>query len=692
MSSRWHCCLGLALCIGQIALSQSWENRNGRPTDRSVHDVFAQDENTLWAVGEAGLVLKSENGGISWQHRAAATVQDLWYCFFLDEQRGWAVGSDRVVIRTTNGGATWTQSELHTSGQWEFITFTSDSVGWRVGANDIERTADGGESWQPRGSGGSDAYFCAAFLSDSVGFAGGRVADRAYIRRTADAGQQWSDIYLGDLDEWINNLYFLDNTYGWAVGSHGLVVRTTDGGASWENLPGMSGPSIFDVHFTTPDSGWVVNAAGGIRFTSDSGYTWTGVFDSEASNLRALTVLSSSAGWAVGSYGSIARMISPANWFAPAIPIVGLNSVWFWDDSTGWVAGADRAIWKTGNAGGSWDGIYSMPTDMISDLHFIPESFGFASTTYGEVLRTIDGETWNVVYLDTGYAVDALCARGNRVWTCGRGGHIRGSNSGGDEFEARSVPVTHWLRDIYFIDESFGCCVGDSGTILMTGDGGELWTQGPPITGAGLSSVYFMDQQRGWVCGTSGVVCKTSDGGVTWDLVETGFAYALNAIYFPNLNQGLAVGAHGSILYTADGGETWQPYFTGSDNALTDLRFPDNMTGWAAGYGGQVWRISLPAFAGDKRSPLVPDEFSLTAYPNPFNPTTTLQFRIPSATRAEIAIFDITGRFVQSLYSGTMDAGSHSIRYNASNIASGTYLVRLISPLHASTLPITLIR
>jgi hypothetical protein len=74
----------------------------------------------------------------------------------------------------------------------------------------------------------------------------------------------------------------------------------------------------------------------------------------------------------------------------------------------------------------------------------------------------------------------------------------------------------------------------------------------------------------------------------------------------------------------------------------------------------------------------VPTELSLSQnYPNPFNPTTNVTFTLPAASNVNLAVYDMSGRKVDVLASGMKAAGSYTMTWNASNRASGVYLLRL---------------
>lgn len=65
------------------------------------------------------------------------------------------------------------------------------------------------------------------------------------------------------------------------------------------------------------------------------------------------------------------------------------------------------------------------------------------------------------------------------------------------------------------------------------------------------------------------------------------------------------------------------------------------------------------------------------AYPNPFNPSTTISFILPEAAQVTLTVYDISGRLVQSLVDGWRDAGAHDVSFNASHLVSGVYLYSL---------------
>jgi hypothetical protein len=123
---------------------------------------------------------------------------------------------------------------------------------------------------------------------------------------------------------------------------------------------------------------------------------------------------------------------------------------------------------------------------------------------------------------------------------------------------------------------------------------------------------------------------------------------------------------------------------------------------WVAEYSWQVsdsvsntWRVFMDVHTGEvldiQAVKPIPSggtvqEFSLLPnYPNPFNPSTTVPFVLPRDSHVDLGVYDVLGREVRTLVNGNMTAGTHLIRFNASDLTSGIYFCRL----HAGTVDLT---
>lgn len=89
----------------------------------------------------------------------------------------------------------------------------------------------------------------------------------------------------------------------------------------------------------------------------------------------------------------------------------------------------------------------------------------------------------------------------------------------------------------------------------------------------------------------------------------------------------------------------------------------------------------------------VPTGMTLAAaYPNPFNPVTTVSLSIPATERVTVAVYDLLGRKVAMLHDGVLPTGAHTLSFDADGLKSGTYFIRATSRTTAQVRAVTLIK
>ncbi len=80
------------------------------------------------------------------------------------------------------------------------------------------------------------------------------------------------------------------------------------------------------------------------------------------------------------------------------------------------------------------------------------------------------------------------------------------------------------------------------------------------------------------------------------------------------------------------------------------------------------------------------------AYPNPFNPSTAIRFSLREAGEASLSVFDVTGRMVRALASGSFEAGTHEFVFHADDLPSGLYVYRLVTRAGTVSAPVVLLK
>jgi hypothetical protein len=139
-------------------------------------------------------------------------------------------------------------------------------------------------------------------------------------------------------------------------------------------------------------------------------------------------------------------------------------------------------------------------------------------------------------------------------------------------------------------------------------------------------------------------------------------------------------------------GETWVPA-----TVLGLAAAGDRLHLAASGLG--LWILpgqedpSVPVLdPGDDGEPAVPRATVLRAYPNPFNPAVTLSFTLTRPEPVTLDVYDLAGRRVARLRHGPHAAGPHTVAWRPTDLSSGTYLVRLVTPDRVHTTKLSLIR
>ncbi len=191
----------------------------------------------LVVVGERGHVLVSTDAGASWKQARVPTRALLTAVHMHDARTGWAVGHDAVILRTDDGGMTWRM--VHHAPREERplldVWFRDARTGFAVGAYGyFLATGDGGRTWTPRMIGEEDFHFnvLAPAGSGRLFLAG----ESGAVYRTDDGGDTWRKLSSPYVGSWFGALA-LDANRLLLLGLRGRLFRSEDGGESWAPVP-----------------------------------------------------------------------------------------------------------------------------------------------------------------------------------------------------------------------------------------------------------------------------------------------------------------------------------------------------------------------------------------------------------------------------------------------------------------------
>jgi photosystem II stability/assembly factor-like uncharacterized protein len=178
--------------------------------------------------------------------------------------------------------------------------------------------------------------------------------------------------------------------------------------------------------------------------------------------------------------------------------------------------------------------------------------------------------------------------------------------------------------------------------------------------------------------GTFGGVFKSSNNGSNWTAVNTGLKK--DTVYcFASSDTNLFAGSCDGVYLSTNSGTNWKAVNAGLISPILSLSvFGDNLL---AGTNLGVWKRPLSEMitaVKDKQNNL-PTSFSLQQnYPDPFNPSTTINYSVPNACLVTIKVYNILRKEVATLVNEQKPAGNYSVQFSANNgYASGTYFYKM---------------
>lgn len=380
---------------------------------------------------------------ISWQ-----TDADLTDVFFLNRNLGWAVGSQGVVLRTVNGGKNWLE-----------ISQVQAEIG-----NELP-------------------------------------LDQKIRNLQAGVTSRWTGITNGDSSQFkklrcrFESVHFVDERTGWVAGgydvpyvnkSRAVVLKTNDGGVTWQPVEGLVIPRIKRVVFRDAANGWAVGEKGnlfrtGIYYSSDGGHTWS----SQSSGEMKDWIDGERAGNGFVNLDTSGHPGVVRNNRYDASVLAGrtqprLNALRMIDEKQGWAVGNGGAIVQTTNGGLSW----SDPISAGENSLF--QHFDFSCTIVS----------------------------GGKIWIAGNPGTtVFSIDLTSGEIYAHRTGIRRPIHDIHFVDDQFGWMAGALGTIVATTDGGKTWqlqrgkNQSLAMLGIALQESELPLEQMALLAGEENRVC-----------------------------------------------------------------------------------------------------------------------------------------------------------------------------------------
>jgi photosystem II stability/assembly factor-like uncharacterized protein len=297
----------------------------------------------------------------------------------------------------------------------------------------------------------------------------------------------------------------------YAVGHPGLLLRSTDGGKSFETVrAGQTDEALFGISFNRKGQGAIVGRSGVVFTTPDQGKTWQKsavVLGEEKPSMFSVSVLDDGAIIAVGEFGAIARSEDQGKTWTRLPYSVDL------DPKAVKAAGSGCGESVSGSASDNADQVQEA---RLTDVVFLDAAQGLVVGEFGLVLRTDDGgRTFMRALSCTDMMLFSVATAGGRA-----------------------------------------LAVGAGGTVVESSDAGRTWTRRPSGTPEHLFGA-FQAADRAVVIGAAGTVL-VREGVGSFKPVDSGVHGWLTAATLNGKGEGVVVGGRGYVRRTDNGGNTLQ--------------------------------------------------------------------------------------------------------------------------------------
>ncbi len=624
----------------RLSIESGWSAVSSGTTQH-LNSIHFPTSSVGYACGNAGTIIKTTNGGNSFQTLTVSFNQNLNRIYFANNNVGYAVGGGGLMLKTNNAGATWDSVYSGVTQSLNTIHFINASKGFVGGAAGvILKTIDSGNTWVSSANGitaGQSDQVNDIFFTDSLtGFA--TVSNTIY--KTVNGGATWS-VLLYNMTFTYRDIQFLNKDTGFICGNAGMyfVIRTINGGQTWEQSYTSNVAPFNQITFDTDNN--ILLAGAGLWKSKDFGLTWQEVITAPQSEFtqnylrfNAVSGFNLTAGITAGTSGTIYKnqLFDSIVW-SPGIglsdstnrnPWVNVNNTTTYfvtakingcianDDITIYVnplklsarnlytvsCGDTAKLNATLNLNSSTQGLQFLwsPATYLNQTNIANPTAVIEKNTQYQVKAITNNGCVDSLSIDVNLNFGAKLTQKLFTVACGQQTQLKTDTNVWGKFY---FPSTQDLEKTFFLNDTVGF-VGGNNYLVKTVDGGKTWSSNLIQTGYQVKKIHFRTALLGYVAvyATStlmrGVILKTTDGGNNWVVQDPmGSGYNLiTDVWFTSDLVGYAISNPGKILKTVNGGNSWVAVNTSVTNYLYAIYFTSATTGYAVGNGATLLKTT----------------------------------------------------------------------------------------------------
>ena len=691
---------------------------------QGLNAIVAPDESNIVAVGDNGKILRSSNGGTTWSRTTNGSANYKSAAFVGSDV--WVGGSDGKVYKTTKvntGLVGYLTGSVNSVNGVDFVTST---VGYACGdGGTVYRTSDGGLTWTLKNSGLPNVKFnCVSFRDAAVGVIGGNNGT-AYV--TTNSGDSWTAFTTGTTRNILAAHYYPTIIY--FVGEWGTILTTTGSptltsvkSRTRTDIRGISGISSSEVHLT-----------GGGGFIRNNKNSSTEFLNFEVNpmmaNLVGIAFSDANTGFAISSLNDaiIKTTNGGVNWNLTAGATMQVSWVSKLSGSGGignnltfhptnrdmlYVV-YGKTMYRSNNKGETWSsfGTVGATSGTVTNAHSFYMSpidtnilmCAIEGTPTDKVVRSTNyGATWTTIltinFSNYGMPLEMDQNDPNLWYYAPDGGGFWKSTNNGANFTEISgaYPFRSPCDVIVEWEDSRNIMIADGVTsastpadIFRSTNGGVNWVKVHTNSGgSGLSEIPSMcnsafDTKLGYATNWSGSNrYKTTNGGVNWFAIQNTTWSGWNSDVCREDPTLVLTGNYGTnSSLSTDAGTSWaqQTMPSGGCGAGMIVLGREYLVSMqCSGLLKMNITYSVITNLSEQTLPGVPTKYDLAQnYPNPFNPSTEIRYDILNTGFVSMKVYDQAGKEVYTLVNGMKNAGTYSVKFDASSLSSGVYYYTL---------------